>query len=86
MRDLYIEMSLNVVQELRKCPAHEAARLIGIASQYITDSNFINLLNQYDLNKKKDQKRDPDVVLIAQFNMFAGVPGLKEQVGSWLNA
>jgi hypothetical protein len=79
-------MNLNVVQELRKRPVHEAARLIGVAPKYITDSNFINLLNQYDLNKKKDQKRDPDMTLIAQFNMFSGVPGLKEQVGSWLNA
>jgi hypothetical protein len=79
-------MSLNVVQELRKRPVHEAARLIGIASQYITDSNFINLLNQYDLNKKKDQKRDPDVTLVAQFNMFAGVPGIKTQVETWLRS
>ena len=49
-------MSLNVVQALRSKPGHEAARLIGIAPQHITDSNFINMLNQYDYNNKKKKR------------------------------
>ena len=72
-------MSLNVVQALRAKPGHEAARLIGIAPQHITDSNFINMLNQYDYNNKKNDAR-----LIQQFNLFAGVPGLADQVKKWL--
>ena len=72
-------MSLNIIQTLRNKPGYEAARLIGIASQHITDSNFINMLNQFDLNNKKK-----DANLINQLNMFAGVPGLKPQVDKWL--
>lgn len=72
-------MSLNIVQTLRSKPSHEAARLIGSAPQFITDYNLINLLNMYDLNNKKN-----DGNLARQINMFAGVPGLKEQVAKWL--
>lgn len=74
-------MSLNVVQALRGKPSYEAARLIGSAPQFIKDNNFVNLLNQYDLNNKKNDKN-----LINQFNMFASIPGLKEQVSAWLNS
>jgi hypothetical protein len=74
-------MSFSVIQTLRAKPAYEAARLIGSASTYITDSNFVNLLNQYDLNSKKNDAR-----LSQQFNMFTGVPGLKEQVTKWLSS
>jgi hypothetical protein len=70
---------MNVVQTLRQKPGYEAARLIGSAPQFIKDNNFINLLNQFDVNNKKNDNN-----LINQFNMFAGVPGLREQVKNWL--
>ncbi len=74
-------MSLNIVQTLRSVPAYEAARLIGSAPQFISDTNLINLLNMYDLNNKKN-----DAMLIRQLNMFASIPGLKEQVQTWLKS
>ncbi len=81
-------MTLNLVEQLRKRPAHEVARLIGCAPQYITDSNFINLLNQYNLNiniKDKMAQRQ-DMLLSRQFDMFENIPGLKEQVAKWLSS
>lgn len=87
-------MTLNIVQKLRELPVHDAARLIGCAPQYISDSNFINLLNQYNLNIDKKDKNDKnnkkgahnDAILAQQFNMFASIPGLKEQVSRWLSS
>jgi hypothetical protein len=73
--------SLNIVQRLRAKPAHEAMRLIGSAPRYITDSNLVNILNQYDPNSKKK-----DVRLIQQLRAFDGVPGLKAQVDTWLSS
>lgn len=74
-------MSLNIVQTLRGKPAYEAARLIGIAPQHISDMNLVNLLNQYDLNSKKN-----DAMLIQQLNLFSSIPGMKEQVQKWLRS
>lgn len=71
----------NIVGELRSKPAFEAARLIGNARTYINDDNFINILNQYDYNNKKN-----DGNLIKQINMFSSVPGLAEQVNKWLKS
>ncbi len=84
-------MSLNVVNKLRGMPAHEAARLIGCAPSYVKNDNFINLLNSFDINKKTNPKeaklqQQQDAMLASQFNMFAGVPGLKEQVQVWLGS
>jgi hypothetical protein len=72
-------MSLNIVPTLRSKPVAEAARLLGSASNYISDTNLVNTLNQYDLNHKRN-----DAQLIQQLHAFAGVPGLKEQVARWL--
>lgn len=74
-------MSLNVVQTLRALPVHEAMRLIGNAPHFIADCGFINMLNQYDPNDKKNDAR-----LISQLNLFATIPLLKVQVQNWLNS
>jgi len=74
-------MSFEVVQKLRKLPGFEAASLIGRARQYITNDQFINLLTSYDLNNKSNDK-----MLILQFNAFASVPGLKDQVNAWFKS
>jgi hypothetical protein len=47
-------MSLRIVETLRRLGPGDAARLIGTAPQFITDSNLINVLNQYDLNNNKN--------------------------------
>jgi len=72
-------MSLNIVQALRSKSVAEASRLIGFASTYISDRALVNILNQYDLNNKRN---DPQ--LIQQLYAFVSVPGLKEQVARWL--
>lgn len=72
-------MSLQIVETLRRLPVHEQGRLLGTATNFIKDYNLINLLNQFDLNNKKN-----DVMLIRQINLFASVPGLKEDVKRWL--
>jgi hypothetical protein len=82
-------MSLNIVSTLRSMPSYEAARLIGCAPSYIKNDNFINLLNSFDINKKNNPKEanlqhQQDAMLSQQFNMFASIPGLKEQVNTWL--
>jgi hypothetical protein len=84
-------MSLNVISTLRGLPAHEAARLIGCAPTYVKNDNFVNLLNSFDINKKSNpkeakQQQQQDAMLANQFNMFAGVPGLKDQVQTWLSS
>ena len=80
-------MSLNIVSALRSKPAHEAARLIGIAPNYINDTNFINLLNQYELNPNSNNKtaKQNDNLLEQQFSMFAGIPGIQNQIQKWLS-
>jgi hypothetical protein len=74
-------MTFNIVQTLRNKQVFEVSRLIGNARNYINNDSFINLLNQYDLNSNKN-----DRVLIQQFNMFLGVPGLNEQIDKWLSS
>ena len=73
--------SLRIVETLRSLGPADAARLIGQAPTYINDSNLINVLNQYDLNSKRN-----DAQLIRTISAFNGVPGLKEQVARWLRS
>ena len=72
---------MNVVATLRSMSPGEAARLIGNAPQYINDSNFINVLNQYDLNSKKNDAR-----ISQQLSAFTGIPGLPAKVQQWLSS
>ena len=74
-------MSLNIVPTLRSKPVAVAARLLGSASNYISDMNLVNTLNQYDLNFA-----GKDAQLTRQLHAFASVPGLKEQVVRWLSS
>ena len=81
------KMSLNIVSALRSKPAHEVARLIGIAPQYITNNNFVNLLNQYELNPNSNNRiaEQNDRRLEQQFSMFAATPQLRNQIDKWLS-
>lgn len=81
-------MSLKIIQELQGMSSSEAARLIGIAPQYIKNDNLINILNQYNYNYNSKNKNDVqnNNRLIQQINMFASVPGLKQHVSEWLNS
>jgi hypothetical protein len=53
------------------------AQLIGSASRYITDNNFVNLLQNIDINNPKKYN-------YGIFRAFDAVPGLAAQVRSWL--
>jgi hypothetical protein len=81
-------MSLNIIQELQRMSSSEAARLIGSAPQYIKNDNLINILNQYNYNFNSKNKNDVqnNNRLIQQINMFASIPGIKQQVSEWLNS
>jgi hypothetical protein len=72
-------MLRTVVNTLRS--SGDAARLIGVASNFISDSNFINVLNQYDYNSSRNDSR-----LQQQLNLFSGVPGINEQISRWLSS
>ena len=73
-------MSLNVVSTLRSKSAADAMRLINLAPQYVTDSSFVNLLNQYDLNSQRNDRN-----LERQLNLYAGNPQVKNQIDKWLS-
>jgi len=74
-------MVSNIVPTLRSKPVGEQVRLLGSIRMYIKDTNLINLLQNYDYNDKKN-----DRMLSSQLSSFSGVPGLKEQVDSWLTS
>jgi len=56
-------------------------RLITTAPQYINDAGFINILNQFDFNNKRN-----DGQIAQQLNSFVSVPGLREKVQEWLKS
>ena len=74
-------MVSGIVATLRSKPIGEQVRLLGSVRTYIKDTNLINLLQNYDYNDKKN-----DRMLSSQLSSFSGVPGLKEQVDSWLKS
>ena len=53
------------------------AQLIGSATRYITDNNFVNLLQNIDIN-------NPKKFNYGVFRAFDPVPGLLAQVRNWL--
>lgn len=55
------------------------AQLIGAASRYITDNNFVNLLQNIDINAPKKFN-------YGMLRAFDAVPGLAIQVRAWLAA
>ena len=72
---------MNVVATLRSKSSGDAMRLISTAPQFIPDANFINILNQYDYNSKKNDTR-----ISQQLYAFAGIPGLSAKVQQWLSS
>jgi len=72
---------MNVVPTLRSKSPGEAMRLITTAPQYINDAGFINILNQFDFNNKRN-----DGQIAQQLNSFVSVPGLREKVQEWLKS
>ena len=64
----------------RETPASRA-HFIGKARQYIQNDNLVNLLQNFDINNMTANIR-----LSSQFIAFEGVPGLSQQVTTWMNS
>jgi hypothetical protein len=62
-------------------PPPECARLLGNAHLYIHNDQFINLLQNFDVNNHKKNMKFKNQLL-----MFSNIPGLKEQVDEWMNS
>jgi len=70
-----------IISFLRSQPAGVQARLLGSVGTYVKDTNLVNLLQNYDINSNKNDK-----LLASQLQSFSEVPGLREQVNSWLSS
>jgi len=64
----------------RETPASRA-HFIGKARDYIKNDNLVNLLQNFDVNNM-----NANVRLGIQFLSFEGIPGLNQQVTSWMNS
>jgi hypothetical protein len=62
-------------------PPVECARLLGNARQYIHNDQLLNLMQNFDINNHKKNMKFKNQLL-----MFSNVPGLKEEVTSWMNS
>jgi hypothetical protein len=72
-------MTHNIIAVLRSKPVGEQARLLGTLSSHVTDTNLVNLMSNYDLNNKKNDK-----TLQAQLNSFTD-SATRAQVSKWLS-
>ena len=72
-------MDSTVRNAMLSASAPRRAQLIASASRHITDNNFVNLLQNIDINAPKKFN-------YAMFAAFTSVPGLREQVTAWLAA
>jgi hypothetical protein len=70
-----------LIQILRAKPVSEQVRLLGSIRQYVKDDGFVNIMQNYDYNNKKG-----DSMLMAQLAAYTNVPGLRNQIGAWLDS
>ena len=75
-------MNQQVKSVLSGMNGSERAQLIGRATQFITNSNFINMLNLIDINDKTGKNINNVCNQLAAFN---GDRILSEQVQNWLS-
>jgi hypothetical protein len=67
----------------------ERARLLGSVRAFVTNDAFVNAvsgLNINDSDHTNSQKRDNIFFVAAQLQAFNEVPGLAEQVRTWLRS
>ena len=72
-------MSYAIIRTLREKPPAEATRLINLAYSYIWNKNYVNLLNQFDVNNAAN-----DAYLVYRLSAFASVTSIREEVVLWL--
>ncbi len=73
-------MPSRILPTLRSKPTSEQARLIGNMRNYVMNLNLVNLMNSYDINSNKN-----DSILAMNINAFNTIPGIKQQITTWLS-
>jgi hypothetical protein len=76
-------MNQQVRNFLSQMNGSEKAQLIGRATQFITNSNFINILNLIDINDRTGKTINNVCNQLAAFNSDQI---LAEQVQNWLSS
>ncbi len=77
-------MSMNIVTILRSKSANEFEQLLNRAPTYITDNNFLNLINNFQVSPIDNREaRQTDTLLQQQFD--TGSAQLKNQIEKWLS-
>lgn len=72
---------LHLIVQSAICSSSPAirAKLLGNATQFITNTEFTNLLQNIDIN-------NPAKFNYSVFIAFMSVPGIHEQVGKWIGS
>jgi hypothetical protein len=82
-------MNAQVVNKFVASPSYVRAQLIGSSRNFIKDDNFNNLLQNIDINNVdiKNGNKPTSIHFIGrQLAAFNGIPGLADQVASWLSS
>ena len=67
----------------------ERARLAGTLQNYVKDAGVLNLFANLDINDTSPQNRNrPSNIhfICSQLRAFNGIPGLREEIDTWLNS
>jgi hypothetical protein len=70
-----------IIPALRAKSVGDQARLLGSIRHYINNDNLINLMQNYDINNKNKDK-----LLSSQLSAFSGIPGIVQELNTWLNS
>ena len=70
---------MNLFETLMRLDSSGRAQLLNRAPTYISNSDFLNLLNQIDVNRKDTFART-----CAQLRAFEAVPDMRPKIAAWL--
>lgn len=71
----------DIISTLRRMPVCEQARLINNVREYINNDNFVNTIQNYDINNKQNDK-----FITLQLNAFMNIPGIRNDISTWLTS
>ena len=72
---------MNLFETLNRLDSSGRAQLIARAPQYITDTNFLNMLNMIDVNNKASFART-----CSMLRAFEYVPDMRSKIAAWLRS
>lgn len=81
MHDTNFTLKMNLFETLNRLDSSGRAQLIARAPQYITDANFLNLLNLIDVNNKASFARP-----CSMLRAFESVPDMRSKIVAWLRS